>query len=74
MTKRGHIPIRMCLGCRQRRSKEELIRLIQTPQGLRGAPNRGGRERGFYLCKDLNCLKRARKRYAIGPLPQLERG
>jgi len=72
MSKRGHIPIRMCLGCRQRKRKEELIRLIRTPDGLAPAKGRSGNERGFYLCRDWSCLKKARKRYSIPSLPQGE--
>ncbi len=53
MSKRGHIPIRMCVGCRSRKRKEEMIRF--TP----------GNERGAYLCPDLKCLKRAEKKDLI---------
>jgi predicted RNA-binding protein YlxR (DUF448 family) len=53
----------MCIGCRKKRKKEEMIWMIQTPEGVlslnQKTPHRG---RGFYLCPDLLCLDKAKKR------------
>ncbi len=63
MSKKGHVPIRMCIGCRRKRKKEEMIWLTQSPEGVVGVsqkePHRG---RGFYLCPNLLCLDKAKKR------------
>ena len=57
------IPLRTCVGCREQKSKKEMIRVIRTPEGefvldLTGKKN----GRGAYLCNDPECLKRAIKR------------
>jgi len=63
MSKEGHVPIRTCIGCREKRKKEEMIWLAQSPGGVvvvnRKKPHQG---RGFYLCPDLQCLNMAKKR------------
>ena len=63
MSKRGHVPLRMCTGCRQRKKKEEMVRLIQMPEGgmvLDGKKILPGR--GLYLCPNPVCLQMARKK------------
>lgn len=55
-------PIRRCSGCGERRAKNELIRVVRTPEGevvLDLVGKRSGR--GAYLCRNTACLKRARK-------------
>lgn len=56
------IPMRMCAGCSARKPKNELIRVVRTPEGevcldLTGKKN----GRGTYLCKDVQCLNKAIK-------------
>ena len=58
MTEVGHIPMRRCLGCRKRRRKDELIRLVYV--GGRGVVVDVGQRmpgRGAYLCNDDRCLR-----------------
>lgn len=54
---------RTCVGCRRRRSRGELVRLVRTPGGEvrldAGATEPG---RGAYVCPDADCLRRARKK------------
>ncbi|MCR5088368.1 MAG: YlxR family protein [Oscillospiraceae bacterium] len=74
MTKK--IPMRQCLGCRERRPKRELVRVVRSPEGevhldLSGKAN----GRGAYLCPDPDCLKRAVKSRALerafeAPVPE----
>jgi predicted RNA-binding protein YlxR (DUF448 family) len=63
MSKHGHIPIRMCIGCRSRKKKEEMLRFIHTVDGIalfnKNSETNG---RGFYLCPDVTCLKMAQKK------------
>ena len=62
MRAKGHLPIRMCMGCGSRKKKEEMIRLVRVaPEGTTsGSGTVSGR--GFYLCPDLRCLKVAQKK------------
>lgn len=63
MGNRGHIPIRMCIGCRTRKPKKELIRLIKKLDGSIVYDKKGNIPgRGFYICKDIDCIKKAKKR------------
>jgi len=67
MNKKGHVPIRTCIGCREKRKKEEMIWFKQSSNG-RVAINKEKnlKGRGFYLCPDLICLKKAQKRNKVG--------
>ena len=51
-----HIPLRMCVSCRQRDSQSNLLRLQCIDGNIDIFKGRG---RSFYLCK--NCLKEERK-------------
>ena len=62
-SKRGHVPVRMCMGCRQRKKKEMLIRLVKSADGAFSLDETRQRDgRGYYLCPDRACLKMAQKR------------
>lgn len=55
-------PLRTCIGCRQVRTKERLIRIVRTPEGrIEIDPQRRKSGRGAYLCIDKDCLRRAQK-------------
>ena len=56
------IPIRRCVGCGEHFPKNTLIRVLRTPTGeitLDLVGKMSGR--GAYLCKKVECLRRARK-------------
>ena len=56
------IPQRQCMGCRERKAKKELIRVVRTPEGAVCLDFSGKLNgRGSYLCPDPECLKKARK-------------
>ncbi|MBO5109371.1 MAG: YlxR family protein [Clostridia bacterium] len=56
------IPQRKCVGCGENRNKNELIRVLRTPDGTVCLDFTGKKSgRGAYLCKDIKCLKKARK-------------
>lgn len=60
------IPQRQCLGCREMKSKRELIRVVRSPEGEISLDFKGKKPgRGAYLCSDPQCLKRARKSKAL---------
>jgi len=56
------IPQRQCMGCRERRPKREMIRVVRTPEGLVSLDFGGKMNgRGAYICPDMECLKKAQK-------------
>jgi len=59
MSPRGHIPIRMCIGCGSRRAKGDLIRLGRVGTD---SPSGDAKGKGFYLCPDRACFAAARKK------------
>ncbi len=70
------IPQRQCMGCRERRDKRQLIRVVRTPEGevkLDFSGKLSGR--GAYLCPDPECLRSAQKAKSLErslevPIPQ----
>ena len=60
------IPLRQCLGCREQKPKNELIRVVRSPEGEVSLDFRGKAPgRGAYLCRDAACLKKALKSKAL---------
>ncbi|HEX3179406.1 MAG TPA: YlxR family protein [Methylomirabilota bacterium] len=53
-------PTRTCVGCRRRRPKAALLRLVRRPDGRVDA-DAAGPGRGAYVCADAECLERALK-------------
>jgi predicted RNA-binding protein YlxR (DUF448 family) len=51
-------PMRTCVGCRRRRPKAELLRLVRRADGRVDADARGP-GRGAYVCADRDCAERA---------------
>lgn len=62
MEKIRKIPVRKCLGCMETFPKNQLIRVVRTPENEVLVDLTGKKSgRGAYLCKDKNCLKKAIK-------------
>ena len=60
--KERKVPLRQCSGCRERKEKKQLLRVLRTPEGdvvldMTGRMN----GRGAYLCHNPECLKKAVK-------------
>jgi len=54
------------MGCREQKPKNELIRVVRSPQGEVSLDFRGKTPgRGAYLCRDGACLKKAVKSRAL---------
>ena len=56
------VPMRQCVGCGEMKSNKEMMRVLKTPEeqiilDVTGKKN----DRGAYLCKSAECLKKARK-------------
>ena len=60
------IPMRMCVGCREMKPKMELLRVVK-PQDGDAHMDFTGRSpgRGAYVCRSVECLKRAEKTRAL---------
>ena len=62
MTKTRKIPLRICLGCQEKKPKKELIRIVSTPQGEVTVDLSGKKAgRGAYICPQSGCMKKALK-------------
>ena len=60
------IPQRQCMGCRERKNKPELIRVVRSPEGTFSLDFRGKAPgRGAYICPNPACLKKAQKSKAL---------
>ncbi len=56
------IPLRQCTGCRQMMPKNELVRVIRTPEGEVKLDKTGKMNgRGAYMCLNINCFNQAVK-------------
>jgi len=60
------IPQRQCMGCRERREKRQLIRVVRSPEGEVSLDFSGKKNgRGAYLCPNPDCLKKAIRSKAL---------
>ena len=60
------IPMRQCVGCREMKSKRELIRVVRSPEGEVSLDFKGKKPgRGAYVCPDSACLAKVRKSRAL---------
>ena len=60
------IPQRQCMGCRERKAKKELIRVVRCTDGSVQLDFSGKLNgRGAYLCPDSACLAKAQKAKAL---------
>ena len=62
MKTKNKVPMRQCTGCREMKSKKEMMRVLRTPEeeivlDVTGKKN----GRGAYLCKSAECLEKAVK-------------
>ena len=57
------IPLRQCVGCGEMKSKKEMMRLLKTAEDGSFCLDVTGKKngRGAYVCKNGECLKKARK-------------
>ena len=70
------IPQRQCMGCRERKNKKDMIRVVRETSGnvtLDFSGKLNGR--GAYVCPDPECLKKARKAKSLDrsletPIPE----
>ena len=60
------IPQRQCMGCRERKAKRDMIRVVRGTDG-EVSLDFGGKKngRGAYICPDMECLKKAIRSKAL---------
>ena len=60
------IPQRQCMGCRERKAKRDMIRVVRCTDG-EVRVDFGGKMngRGAYICPNSECLKKVRKSKAL---------
>jgi predicted RNA-binding protein YlxR (DUF448 family) len=61
-------PVRTCTGCRARRPKDQLIRVVRGPDGVARLGEPGLAGRGGYTCPDEKCIRQA---FASGRLARV---
>ena len=60
------IPQRQCMGCRERKPKRDMIRIVRTPEGVVSLDFGGKMNgRGAYICPNPDCLKKAQRSKAL---------
>ena len=70
------VPQRQCMGCRERKAKRDMIRVVRQTDGT-VCLDFGGKlnGRGAYICPNPECLKKAQKAKSLErslevPIPQ----
>ena len=66
MAKERKTPLRKCSGCGEMKPKIELVRVVRSPEGELSMDLTGRKAgRGAYVCRNVDCLRTARKRKAL---------
>ena len=60
-----HVPARMCVCCRERKEKSELIKVVKTEKGFVVSNDDKIFGRGAYVCKNAKCIELAIKKRAF---------
>lgn len=56
------VPLRRCNGCMEMKPKKELVRVVKNKEGEISLDLTGKKPgRGAYVCKNIECLRKARK-------------
>ena len=59
------IPSRMCVSCRERKEKSQLIKVVRTENGFVVTSDSKIFGRGAYVCKNEKCISLAVKKRAF---------
>ena len=55
-------PQRTCMGCNQKKDKNQLIRIVRSKDNVISVDRTGKKEgRGAYICDDVKCLEKLMK-------------
>lgn len=62
MARQRKIPQRMCVGCKVKKNKRDLVRVVRTPEQELCVDLTGKKSgRGAYICPSIDCLQKALK-------------
>lgn len=61
----NHIPLRMCMACREMKNKHELIRFVVQDGKVVIDTRMQIQARGAYLCPDRKCVQTAKKKRCL---------
>lgn len=60
------IPQRTCIGCKEKKDKKDLIRIVKNKEGIITLDRTGkANGRGAYICDNIQCLEKAIKTKAL---------
>ncbi len=60
-------PQRMCVACREKKDKFDLVRIVKTPESeVLIETKKRVNGRGAYLCNKIECIEKAKKTNALG--------
>ncbi len=59
------LPLRKCVACGQMLPKNQLFRLVKTPQGVQLDKSYKAQGRGAYICRNKSCLDIALKKKSL---------
>ena len=57
--------LRTCVACRKKANKEEFIKVVKTPDGVKVDASGRSDGRGAYVCKNGECVALAKKKRAF---------
>lgn len=60
-----HIPKRMCIGCREMKPKDELVKFVLNNKEAELDVTGKKSGRGAYICKNEECIDIAKKKKAL---------
>lgn len=61
MSKKRRIPQRKCVSCEEMKSKNDLTRVIKSPEGQIMIDSTGKQNgRGAYMCNSISCFEKAK--------------
>lgn len=63
--KNKKVPMRRCVGCMESKPKSELIRIACYEGEISLDPTGKAKGRGVYLCRNKECMEKARKRRSL---------
>lgn len=67
------IPQRTCMGCNQKKDKNQLIRIVKSKENEITIDKTGKKEgRGAYICDDIKCLEKVIKSKRIEKIFEIE--
>ncbi len=63
----AHVPMRMCVACREHKPQSELIRITVKEHDGKATPDNKKKSsgRGAYICRSEECIKKAEKKHII---------